>query len=483
MLPFITADMAKRYEAIKKICEEACIPPIWALDLRDKIGLLNLMPFSPELTSADLFHSNSPNLNPNLDASTVASLEMAGWTVEHAPLSFFDPRSVASIQAQKPRQAVCLENNDPARSIFKIADSPVRNYHTSASSFLHLVNDPDLDTQLTQRLRLQAASRKLRLPWLHPALYSTKGGVSPEPSSDFRIALDKASVDQLTRYWLPEPHKEMEKVFRLLNTPSHPRAIAFTEGGEDAQKVASLDDSLPGFKIAQRLNNATLQAVLQQIGEPNVPPSIHVPLGSMYHLCRNNNAFDLLDSKFPWQLVVTRRNTLLDSSLTRIEDSQFPIPEKDDVRPFPEDYAMRWSDQYFADNWFENLDIGFEESGTEFDLTSQRKERILWLACQISKSGTQISYDSEDSRYRLDKYPDTWNTMIQDSETNSNRLRKVTRVPGDSRKAKGFWDQLRSSIARLSLARYFTWASHLKHLSHGLERHHTAIRDHVRTMG
>ncbi|PQE10696.1 telomerase-binding EST1A protein [Rutstroemia sp. NJR-2017a WRK4] len=45
----------------------------------------------------------------------------------------------------------------------------------------------------------------------------------------------------------------------------------------------------------------------------------------------------------PWQSLVFYLNTFLTSYATidRIQDDKFPLPEKDDVRPFPEDYAMR----------------------------------------------------------------------------------------------------------------------------------------------
>jgi len=100
-------------------------------------------------------------------------------------------------------------------------------------------------------------------------------------------------------------------------------------------------------------------------------------------------------------------NTLLAPYRTpaRIERSEFPLPLKDDVRPFTEDFAMRdllWADDYFPEKWFSNEKIDDEEKYLEVaSMTDDRKERILWLACRIASLGTWIYYDGPNRKFSL----------------------------------------------------------------------------------
>jgi hypothetical protein len=157
---------------------------------------------------------------------------------------------------------------------------------------------------------------------------------------------------------------------------------------------------MPPFKNAQRLSNATLKIVLQRIGDPNVLPFIHVTLCFMLHMSRNPKTMGLLEADFPWELLSTFLNTLLATykMSSRIENDTFPLPEKDEVRPFPEDFAMRgllWTDNLFPESWFTNEKIDEEEKYHELaSMTAQRKERILYLGCAIAKSGYGIKFDS-----------------------------------------------------------------------------------------
>ncbi|PVH70137.1 hypothetical protein DL98DRAFT_578007 [Cadophora sp. DSE1049] len=85
--------------------------------------------------------------------------------------------------------------------------------------------------------------------------------------------------------------------------------------------------------------------------------------------------------------------------LKRFVHTDFPLPIKDDLRPFPEDFAMRglpWADGHHPEAWFENDKIDDEEKYLEVaSMTDDRKERILWLACRTASLGDWIKYDSE----------------------------------------------------------------------------------------
>ncbi|KAJ8058491.1 hypothetical protein OCU04_012679 [Sclerotinia nivalis] len=154
------------------------------------------------------------------------------------------------------------------------------------------------------------------------------------------------------------------------------------------------------FRHAQNLSNSALEIVLQRIGDPNVLPFIHVSLVFMFRMSHFSSAMDLLAPAFPWQILAIILNTLLKSykTFSRIEDCKFPLPEKDDVRPFPEDFGMRgllWAEKYFPERWFLDEKTDEEEKYHEFpSMLEQRKERILWLVCRIADAGPWITFDS-----------------------------------------------------------------------------------------
>jgi len=110
----------------------------------------------------------------------------------------------------------------------------------------------------------------------------------------------------------------------------------------------------------------------------------------------------LLQAEFPWDLLATMLNTLLAScgSISRIEDKSFLRPEKDDVRPFPEDFAVRgllWTEGYFPEGWFANDKIDEEEKYHELpSMTAERKERILWIGVtRIANHGHGLAFDGK----------------------------------------------------------------------------------------
>ncbi|QSZ37290.1 hypothetical protein DSL72_009384 [Monilinia vaccinii-corymbosi] len=190
------------------------------------------------------------------------------------------------------------------------------------------------------------------------------------------------------------------------------KAIASCSGDEptDFDMDIAQNESSPHmivFKHAQNLGNSALEIVLKRIGDPNVLPFIHVSLVFIFRMSHFSNAMDLLAPAFPWQPLTIMLNTLLKhyKSLSRIEDSKFPLPEKDDVRPFPEDFGMRgllWAEKYFPEKWFLNERTDEEEKHHELpSMLDQRKERILWLACRIADAGPWIKFDSSKPEFSV----------------------------------------------------------------------------------
>lgn len=208
------------------------------------------------------------------------------------------------------------------------------------------------------------------------------------------------------------------------------------------------------FESSERLTNATLEIVLQRIGDPNVLPFIHVSLVFMYFMSRHPRAIRLLETNFPWQSLTVMLNTLLAPHRTpeRIENPNFPLPVKDDVRPFTEDFALRgilWADNYYPDTWFSNEKIDDEEKYLEVaSMTDDRKERILWLACRLAEAGSWIYYDRNSHKFSTTPFEvplvnsrastfasatsidraETWPPVLADAEDGSEDEEKALRT-------------------------------------------------------
>ncbi|KAE8451547.1 hypothetical protein EG329_003620 [Mollisiaceae sp. DMI_Dod_QoI] len=137
--------------------------------------------------------------------------------------------------------------------------------------------------------------------------------------------------------------------------------------------------------LASGPDNAIPSIILQRIGDPNVLPFIHVTLVFMYNMARHPHALKLVQEQFSWDQLAIMLNTLLSAYHLpdRIHAEDFPLPAKDDVRPFPEDFTLRgllWADNYFPNDWFTYEKIDDEEKYHErASMTDERKERILWL--------------------------------------------------------------------------------------------------------
>ncbi|KAM3084463.1 hypothetical protein ACMFMG_001432 [Clarireedia jacksonii] len=181
-----------------------------------------------------------------------------------------------------------------------------------------------------------------------------------------------------------------------------------TQVGTQEGTQNELSPSMISFRHAEMLSNSALDIVLQRIGDPNCLSYVHCTLVFMYRMSHFSGAMDLLAAAFPWQSLAIYLNTLLTSHVTldRIQDDKFPLPEKDDVRPFPEDYAMRgliYTEKLYPEKWFLSEKTDEEEKYHELpSMVEQRKERILWLACHICDAGPWIRFDSSRPKFTVD---------------------------------------------------------------------------------
>jgi hypothetical protein len=133
----------------------------------------------------------------------------------------------------------------------------------------------------------------------------------------------------------------------------------------------------------------TLSVLLDQIGNKNIYPTVHISLAFLWCLVINGKrSIDYIEAFVPWRKVTTFLNTMIrDDTDSRIfEGPHFPTVEE--RKQLPEDFLIRgqlWSQLYFPPNFFENSLI--EDEGRFIELPSlnvSRMYRCLWLGVQIA---------------------------------------------------------------------------------------------------
>ena len=162
------------------------------------------------------------------------------------------------------------------------------------------------------------------------------------------------------------------------------------------------------FEGARQLIVQTVEIHLQRVGDPNIMSFLHVTMVWMGFVSYSANAMKLLEASFPWKELVTTLNTLLRfyHNYPRIEGNLLPVPDKNDFRPTPEEFALRglfWTVCYLIPGWLRNKNIEDENQYKENASmnTDYRLERILWLGCQLAQSRKWICYSHEDHKFSM----------------------------------------------------------------------------------
>ncbi|KAG9240285.1 hypothetical protein BJ878DRAFT_546415 [Calycina marina] len=253
---------------------------------------------------------------------------------------------------------------------------------------------------------------QFRLPYFetafikaHGVLFTNNNMEMFEPAVTEFIGLLDAQIGRVTRKFMEQGHYISTTNcvatlgFAAMANPIM-RAISSEEEKNDAAKTLSANDlaiGMTSLRHAQRLHNATLTVVLRRLGDPNILPFVHCALVFMMKIARYSDAMDLLEADYPWELLSILLNTLVGSCSDSKFEEVFPIPQKDEARPLPEDYILRgilFGDQYYPDPWFATKVDEEEKYQERPSMTAQRKERILFVACRIAASGRGLEWDS-----------------------------------------------------------------------------------------
>ena len=252
---------------------------------------------------------------------------------------------------------------------------------------------------------------------VHASLFTGKQfDTITESTKEFTSLLD-SYIGRVTRKYVEQGYYiAVANSVALLNfgADDNPlnRCIAASRGedGKDSTSPAQETPSraIETFEKARELNHQTLAITLERIGDPNVLPYLHVTLVFMLHMGQFGGAVDLLAHTFPWEALSRFLNTLIGAPSAQHgvgPSMKFPVPDADDLRPFPEDWAMcglLWTEKYFPSNWFSNPKIEDEEKYHEKpSMTSERKDRILYIACTLANSSfsNELKYDEATRRF------------------------------------------------------------------------------------
>jgi hypothetical protein len=171
-------------------------------------------------------------------------------------------------------------NDGSSQPTFILSDCRIRSYHTSASAFVDMVDDPlESDWKGTQRLRIRAGSRKLGPPLFDDA------GLIRGPSSNLTAALKEMYREQPVQFWPPaqDPNNDSEHVnalYRLLNPPSHlgnvegtadNRSFLYVTGGYDKPQAILFVSFDPAIRLKGLERWGGLQRGIQQKGVGKCP--------------------------------------------------------------------------------------------------------------------------------------------------------------------------------------------------------------------
>ena len=245
---------------------------------------------------------------------------------------------------------------------------------------------------------------------VHGLLFMNKNMDKFQPAVvDFLDLLDN-HIGRVTRKFMEQGlYIAVSNIIAMLGYGSqdNPLMKAIDGTSRDTSEMAVVIDekTMKPFLDAEHLATEVLRIVLKRTGDPNVLPFIHVTLVFMYFMSHHPRAMRQLEARFPWQLLTETLNPFLASypTLDRIENPAFPLPVKDHNRPLAEDFALRgltWADRYFPETWFAEDKLDDEERSLEVpSMIDVRKERMLWLACNICRAGSWMSYDREKRQF------------------------------------------------------------------------------------
>lgn len=133
----------------------------------------------------------------------------------------------------------------------------------------------------------------------------------------------------------------------------------------------------------------TFAVVLDQIGNKNVYPTVHITLAFIWCLASTLDTIRYIEAFVPWSSLAIFLNTLIrdDTDFSVIESERFPLAEG--RKQVPEDFCIRglsWSRNYYPPDFFQQNPE--EDDGRWVEMPSlnvSRAYRCLWLGMRIAR--------------------------------------------------------------------------------------------------
>ena len=211
-----------------------------------------------------------------------------------------------------------------------------------------------------------------------------------------------ANAASLFEYGVTRNKQDSRSIFRLSYqdhltrltqknevTPEKPLDTGHIELTSPQLSKEEYTSSTQLIALASVLTFGTFTVALRRVGDKNVYPLVHIYLVLIRSLINVPEAFKLVEMDIHWTdlglfLTALARSVIISP---RILGPKFPKPEQTVGRPLFEDFLMRgqlWSESYFPPLWFHECNVDDEERSLELaSMTSERIERILWLAMLI----------------------------------------------------------------------------------------------------
>lgn len=157
---------------------------------------------------------------------------------------------------------------------------------------------------------------------------------------------------------------------------------------------------------ASCLTFQTLSVLLDQIGNKNVYPTVHISMAFLWCLALNGrSSMEYIEAFVPWRKIAIFLNTMIrdDVDIQNFEGPHFPTVEE--RKQLPEDFFIRgqiWSQHYFPPRFFEDSLI--EDEGRFIELPSlnvSRMYRCLWLGMKLATFQRWMIYDQVSRKFSV----------------------------------------------------------------------------------
>ncbi|KAI1818598.1 hypothetical protein GGS20DRAFT_194570 [Poronia punctata] len=245
--------------------------------------------------------------------------------------------------------------------------------------------DPVLSVSGYQHARLSRSD--VAFVKAHAILFSKKQMENYHPIvHDFLDSLD-GHIERVTQRWVEAGYYiAIANCCALLSYGSQENAIARAirdrdqdqdEGQQDEPMDAEVEDAKPSEDLenALKLVMGTHEIVFQRQHDTNILPYTHVVMVFMFYLVQLPTAMHLVGQRFPWKRLSLMLNSFLESY---------------------QDYDR----SYHPPDLFSNAKIDDDEKYFEMpSMMEVRKERILWLAHKIARTGSWLTWDDEEKRF------------------------------------------------------------------------------------